>query len=707
MQTDSNHIHQKAASVARVPGILQSFALGLSVILLWTLILLLSWTPSASGQESDAAVEAESTEPAENAGVLDMSLEDLLNVEITSVSKKAEKRTAAPAAIYVLTSEDIRRSGATSIPEALRTVPGIHVAQMNANQWSVSSRGFSGRFANKLLVLIDGRSIYTPFYSGVYWEINDVMMEDIDRIEIIRGPGGTLWGANAVNGVINIVTKTAADTQGGLLSVIGGTEYRAGAELRYGGPVGDLGHYRAYAKYKYIDESGVIIENGNGPDGGTSNDDWQDGLAGFRMDLSLSSDDKFTLIGGFQALSANSLNDLPFFTDPLFVRTKDHSQFQDYNLLGRWTRTFADESEIQLQGYWDYYHADEVSLDEQRHTFDLEFQHRFQAGKRHEILWGLGYRLTTDNFENTQFMSMDPDSATDHLFNAFIQDEITLHDTLRLTIGTKIEHNSFTSFEFQPSARFAWTPNDKHTVWGAVSRAVRTPSRGERDIRIDLGDASSQGFPGIFIAAVGTEDFDSEDVLTFELGYRTTLSDRLALDLTGFYNDYDNIRNIEVGDIVTEDDPPPPHQFAPIYIVNGNGITTYGVELGADLSIKPWWLVRATYSYIHVSGSNYINIIGAKETPTNMFSLQNRFDLPHNLEFDTTLRYVDAIPTLDIESYVELDARLAWRPREDLELAIVGQNLLDSEHAEYDDPISSTVPTQMQRGVYGKITWRF
>jgi len=704
MLMDSNNM--KRPDTAAPEGV-QAWTLGLSLLLLWGLIFLLSWAPNASGQETAAEVEAVSAEVPTDESVLDMSIEDLLNVEITSVSKKAEKRTAAPAAVYVLTNEDIRRSGATNIPDALRTVPGIHVAQINANQWSVSSRAFSGRFANKLLVLIDGRTIYTPFYSGVYWEINDVMLEDVDRIEIIRGPGGTLWGANAVNGVINIVTKKAIDTQGGLLSVAGGSEHRASGVVRYGGAVGELGHYRAYAKYSYTDQGGSIVEDGIGPEGGNANDDWQNGHAGFRMDLNLSTDDRLTVVGGFQAFSANTMNDLPFFTDPLFVRTESHSEFRDYHLLGRWSRTLADDSEIQLQGYWNYYHSDEITLDEQRHTIDLEFQHRIQAGDRHDILWGLGYRMTTDDFEDSAFMSMDPDNATDHLFSAFIQDEITLHDTLRLTLGTKIEHNSYTGIEFQPSARFAWTPNDKHTLWGAISRAVRTPSRGESDIRIELGDAGSQGFPGVFIAAVGTDDLDSEEVTTFELGYRTTLTDRIALDLTGYYNDYDHVRNIEVGDIVNEDVPPPPHQFAPIYIVNGNGVTTYGFELGADISMKPWWLVRASYSYIHVSGSSLIATIGAEEVPQNMFSLQNRFDLPHNLEFDTTLRYVDAVPTLNIDSYVELDARLAWRPREDLELAIVGQNLFDSEHEEYDDNISNTVPTRVQRGVYGKITWRF
>ncbi len=687
------------------------WAIGFSVVLLWAVIFVFSWSPSALGQEPVNEVETTSAEPAAEtepgSDVLDMSLEDLLNVEITSVSKRAEKRIAAPAAIYVLTSEDIRRSGATSIPDALRTVPGIHVAQINAHQWSVTARGFSGRFANKLLVLIDGRSIYTPFFSGVYWEENDVMLEDVDRIEIIRGPGGTLWGANAVNGVINIVTKKAEDTQGGLLSGAAGTENRVNGTLRYGGKVGELGHYRAYAKYFYKDEGGTIIEDENPPFGGKANDDWQNGHAGFRMDLNLSPDDEVTILGGLQLMSANTMHDTFFFTDPFTRRETSHSDLQNYHVLGRWTRTLADDSEIQLQGYWNYYHNSDISLDEQRHILDLDFQHRFAAGARHDILWGLGFRVTTDDFEDTASMSMDPDRATDLLFNAFIQDEITLTDTLRLTLGTKIEHNDYSGIEIQPSARMAWTPNDKHTVWAAVSRAVRTPSRAENDIRIELGELTSFGLPGQFAATFGNDDFDSEEVLSFELGYRTQPHQRLGLDIAMFYNDYDNTRNVEILAPINEDVPAPPHTLVPVLIVNGQGVTAYGFEIGADLSITPWWLVRASYSFINVEGSNLLPTSGAAEVPQNMVSVQNRFDLPHNLEFDTTLRYVDNVPTLDIESYVELDARLAWRPRENLEIAIVGQNLLDSEHEEYDDDVATTVPTRVQRGIYGKITWRF
>jgi len=662
--------------------------------------------PAASSQETTppSAPEPVTGDPV-GSDVLEMSLEDLLNVEVTSVSKRAEKRTAAPAAIFVITQEDIRRSTATTIPDLLRTVPGLHVAQHDANKWSVSARGFSGRFANKLLVLIDGRTIYTPFFSGVYWEANDVMLEDVDRIEIIRGPGGTLWGANAVNGVINIVTQKSEDTQGGLVSVGGGSELNGSGALRYGGKIGDLGYYRAYAKYFRVGDAGSFVEDGTGPTGGDANDHWQNGQIGFRMDFDLSDDESITLIGGAQAIGANSTYDLPYYSAPLIVRTDDDSEFQDYHLLTRWSRRLADDSEIQLQGYVDLYHSDNITLDEQRSTIDIDFQHRLKVGDRQNLLWGLGFRLTTDDFDNTAFIVMDPEHETDLLFSAFVQNEIALLDTLRLTLGTKVEHNDYTGLEFQPSARIVWTPNDRHTLWAAVSRAVRTPSRAESDIRINYGETA--GIPGVFVSAVGDGSVQSEELLALETGYRVQPTERLALDIAFFYNDYSHARTLEAGTPFLENEPAPPHTILPISIVTTANATVWGAEVGADLSLRPWWSLRAAYAFINGSADDAIDSTGADNAPHNMFSLQNRFDLPHNVEIDTTLRYVDDIQNLGVDDYVEMDARLAWRPRKDLELALIGRNLLDSQHGEFDDAVEFTVPTQVQRSICGKITWRF
>ena len=671
-----------------------------SVFLLWVIIFLLSWAPEAAGQEEDFSED----------NLIELSLDELLNVEITSVAKKSQKRTEAAAAIYVLTAEDIRRSGATNIPDLLRTVPGLSVARIDANKWSVSARGSAGRFANKLLVLIDGRSIYTPFFSGVYWEANDVMLEDVARIEIIRGPGGTLWGANAVNGVINIITKGAKDTQGGLLVVGGGTEEQGFSSLRYGGKVGDTGHYRIYGKFNNRDEGGNFPEFfdplnlGLSVSGGEANDDWWTGQGGFRMDLDISDEDTLTLQGDVHRTRVNQTNDLGFFAPPILRRTDSSADNSGMNLLARWNRQLSKESDLQLQFFYDYYHSDSIVIDEQRHTFDLEFQHRFPAGKRHEIIWGLGIRHTRDDFENTDILSLSPARRNHNLLSAFIQDEITLTDTLKLTVGTKIEHNGYSGFEYQPSARMAWMPNERHTLWGAVSRAVRTPSRADHDLRLLYAPVA----PNTFIISSGNGGFDSEELFAVELGYRFVVSDTLALDLATFYNSYDNLRYHTVGPLSLETIPPPDHFVLPTVASNDASADGWGIELAADYTPKPWWLVRLSYTFfqLNVVNPQFGNTLDA-DTPQNQVALQNRLDLPHNVEFDTTLRFVGELEDLNIDDYFTLDARLAWRPREDLEIAIVGQNLLDSERFEFLELVHRPVSTGLQRSVYGKVTWKF
>lgn len=681
------HAGASAAAIKPLP----SWLVRLSVAILWSLIILLSWSPRANAQETD------------DGAILDLSLEQLLDVEITSVSKTAQKRSEAAAAIYVITSEDIRRSSATTIPDLLRTVPGLYVAQLNASQWTVTSRGFSGRFANKLLVLIDGRSVYTPFFSGVYWEGQDVMLEDVDRIEIIRGPGGTLWGANAVNGVINIVTKTAEETQGGLLRARGGTEELASLALRYGGKVKDRGHYRAYVKGFARDEGGSFGQTFQGLSGGSANDEWQSGQGGFRVDLDIANNEKLTLQGDVVYLDSSSTLDLTFRDPVSTVRTTSDGHYTGGNLLGRWTRTFSEESDLQLQMYYDIYNVEDITLEETRHTIDVDFQHRLPAGNRHSIIYGAGYRLTWDNFDNTQFIQLDPERRALQIVSAFLQDEISLLDTLKLTIGTKIEYNTFSDFELQPSARIAWTPNDQHTVWAAVSRAVRTPTRSEHDYT----QVFAEGGTVDIVTIVGNDDFKAEKLVAFELGYRWEPSKRVAFDIAGFYNIYDDLRTVTFGAGPFTDPGPPPVDILPFPLSNDASMHSYGLELTADFVPKPWWLIRANYSVIGFRDRDILGVGGDDNVPLHRVNLQNQFDLPRNVEFDTTLRWVDDISSLGIGSYVELDARLAWRPREDLELALVGRNLFDSEHIEFTPLVAPTVPTAVERSFYAQVKWEF
>ncbi len=634
------------------------------------------------------------------AQLADMSLEDLVDVEISSVSKRTEKRRDAAAAVHVITPEMIRRSTATSIPGLLRTVPGIHVARLDANKWSVSSRGFSGRYANSLLVLIDGRSVYTPFFSGVYWETRDVMLENVERIEIIRGSGGSLWGANAVNGVINIVTKAASDTQGGMVTIGGGTEEEFFTSLRYGGTVGEDGHYRVYGEFSEHDDG--AFESGD-----RANDAWLSARIGTRFDWEWD-DSHLTLQGDLFGVDTSQTYATPSFQFPYTRIHDEDSYFSGGNLLGRWRKRFANDAELTLQGYYDRSESNIFTIDEDRNTFDLEVQYQLPPRQRHEILVGAGLRYIDDRTDGTDFVSVSPESQRRRLLNVFIQDRITLiENRLLLTAGTKLEYNDFTGIEIQPSLRLAWTPNDQHTVWAAISRAVRTPSLVE-----DGGRVASQGYPRILVALVG-EDFESEELLSFELGYRVQATDSLLLDIAAFYNRYEKLRSIELGFPLLESNPLPLHFLVPARTRNNLSGITYGIEATLDWRLKPWWSMKFNYAFLEMDlrlDAASVDLISAgidDSSPEQQASIINHFDLPRNTELDVIFRYVDELPSLGVDDYLTLDVRLGWRPTDDLEFSIVGHDLLDTAHGEFESMFVGTLPTDVQRGVYGKLTWKF
>ena len=459
--------------------------------------------------------------PAESgvAQLKELSLEELMDIEVTSVSKRPERLSETASAIQVITQEDIRRSGATRLPEALRLASNLEVAQIDSRRWAISARGFNSPFSNKLLVLIDGRTVYTPLFAGVFWDVQDTLLEDIDRIEVISGPGATLWGANAVNGVINIITKDAKDTQGTLLAGGGGTELRGFGGVRYGGAVAPNFRYRIYGKY--FDRDGTVL-----PDGRDASDDWHQGQGGFRMDWDASESDVFTVQGdGYDGRISQA--------------GADAIDVSGANVIGRWSHTFYEGSELTLQLYYDRTHRDipgEVSED--LDTYDVDFQHRFPLGERHDIVWGLGYRLIEDDVGNSPAVAFLPPQVSRQWFSGFVQDEIALvKDRVHLTLGTKIEHNDYTGFEFQPSGRLAWRLSEQQILWSAISRAVRTPSRIDRELflRVDDPDLRIDGGP----------DFESEELLAYELGYRVQPFSRLGLSLAAYYNDYDDLRSRE------------------------------------------------------------------------------------------------------------------------------------------------------------------
>ena len=634
-----------------------------------------------------------------------LTIEQLADLEVTTVSKKPEKLADAAAAVFVITAEDIRRGGFTSIAEALRLVPGLEVAHIDANKWAISSRGFNAWFANKLLVLMDGRSVYTPLFSGVYWDVQDTLLEDIDRIEVIRGPGATLWGANAVNGVINIITKKAQDTQGGLITAGGGNLEQGFGAARYGGKIGENAWYRGYAKY--FNRS--PFEDNQGDDAA---DDWDMGRTGFRVDWDQSESNSLTFQGDAYTGNSGTTNIITGVIPPRVF--DDSADVSGGNLLGRWSHTFSDTSDMSLQAYYDRTVRNMEILSETRDTVDIDFQHTFQLGRRQQVIWGLGYRMTHDNITNSETVSFDPDSRTDNLFSGFFQDQFSLiADKLDLTVGSKFEHNDFSGFEFQPSARLRWKPRKNHMLWAAVSRAVRTPSRADHDLDVKL-KAFRTGPTVNTLMIRGNSAFDSEEVITYEAGYRLVPMARLSLDLASFYNVYRDLRTTVPGMPIPAFTafPPPAARVLPQNIVNKFHEDAYGTEITGNLQLTDWWKLSLGYTWINLhlfadAAEKSLDLeLNEGGTPRNQFFAGSYLDLPGNLQLDTLLFYVDDLPDLDVPSYTRLDMRLGWQPVKHLEFSLKLENLLDNRHPEYINT-QGIQSTRVPRSIYGKVTWRF
>jgi len=653
----------------------------------------------------------------------ELSLEELMNLQVTMVSRKPEKLWGAPAAVFVITQDDIRRSGARSLPDVLRMAPGIYAAHIDANMWVVTIRGFAGRFANKLLVLIDGRSVYTPLFSGVIWETHDLMLEDIERIEVIRGPGATLWGANAVNGVINIITKSAKDTQGSYLSAGVGTEERNFGAFQYGGRIRERAFYRVYVKYAERDKFGD-------PPGYKAADAWSTQRTGFRIDWDASHEDAVTLQGDIYGDELGNTHELVRVVDntlqqKVFTATGTYSGM---NVLGRWKRTLSRTSELALQVYFDHLKFDDAIVKETLNTFDFDFQHHFAIGERNDVIWGLGCRYPSEDADSMFTLWDRPARRTNRLYSAFLQDEIALVlERLTLTVGTKLERNDYTGLEVQPNVRFAWLPHERHMVWGAVSRAVRTPSRAERTGHLVTSvvppDELPPGTPMTLLSFAGTSEFVSEVLIAYELGYRSRLTDWFSVDLATFYNDYSNLRTGEPGDPIFESEPPPPHVLYLVTPMNKADGTAYGGAVEADFQVRPWWRVRGAFSYFTLDlrprkDTKELSVEDREgDSPKKVVYVRSSMDLPRDLDLDVIARYVDEIPnrhytdeagrSVRVGSYLTFDVRLAWKPVRNVELSLVGQNLLNSPRVENDCELGLAVPTKVQPGVYCGVSWKF
>jgi iron complex outermembrane recepter protein len=642
-----------------------------------------------------------------------LSLDELMNLEVTSVSKEPQKLLQAAAAIQVITNEDIRRSGATSIPEALRLADNLEVAQINSHDWAISARGFNANLANKLLVLIDGRAVYTPLYGGVLWNVQDYLLEDIDRIEVISGPGGTLWGANAVNGVINIITKAARDTQGLYAQAAGGKELQDLTGVRYGGQLAPDVYLRIYGKY--FDRGAELTSAGASAD-----DSWHMGRAGFRMDAEPSGQNRLTLQGDFYS----GIED--------FAAAGDGG-LSGGNVLSRWTHTISADASMSLQFYYDHTHIEQpyaasppapfysgfpaASLTDDLDTYDLDFQYHFTWGERQKLVWGLGYRATHEVDEDLAIVRFLPPVLDQSLYSGFAQDEMMLSRDVYLTIGTKLEHNDYTGFEVQPSARLQWNLDPQQLLWAAVSRAVRTPSRYDRDLVVPTGLINAPPpyqFPADYLK--GSSDFVSETLIAYEIGYRAEIGPRLSTAISTFYNDYSDLRSATATPATAL------YVFPyPIYFQNNLEGETHGLELTATYQIREWWRLRAGYDllqeHIHVKPGQVDVTDASNETadPQQQFALRSSMDMPRNIALDAALRWVDTLHINDgptggpvvgiVPSYFELDSRLAWHPTPRLELSIVGQNLLHDHHIEYGFP--SPTREEIERSVFGRITWGY
>lgn len=612
--------------------------------------------------------------------LLEMSLEDLMDVEVTSVSKKAESKQLAAAAITVLTSEDIRRGGFTSVPEALRMVPGVEVARIDASRWAISIRGFRQEFSNKLLVMIDGRSLYTPLFGGVVWAEQNFSMDDIERIEVIRGPGGTLWGANAVNGVINIITKKASDTQGVHGQLFAGTQ-EAGLGARVGSTIGDHTQYRFSGKAEKMQDYDIDDED-------NADDEWGQLRLGTRSDTKVGDAGNLTVLADYFDLDlehgiANGIG---------FDRRKTRSRGGD--VQAQYAHDLGARGHVEAKAYYDIV-SRRMTNEEESHTLDLALQHDFEITPNLGMIWGAEYRYWTSHTgDPIGPIGYQPNDTDFHLGDAFVQLQLdVLDDHVALIAGTKVGGNNWSGFEYQPSGRIVVKPVEGHTFWAAVSRAVRIPTFTDRDLSGNIGPIGLQG----------DHDVRSEELFSFEFGYRFYQLERFTAELSGFYSEYEDLLSLTGA-------------FPTYTFENAIESKMHGGEI--ELAFLPIDRLRITTSYSFLVIDEKLpnpavrfplTIRQNDSDPRHQVAIRSFLQLPKDVEFDAALYWVDGLegvtPSLgdeNVTQYFRVDLRLAWRPIEGLELSLVGQNLADGRHAEYFD-VQGNQSSQVPRSGYAMV----
>ena len=660
-----------------------------------------------------------STSTADESNSFDLSLQELLNVEVTSVSKQKQPLSNSPAAIYVITSEHIRNSGATSIPQVLRDVPGLHVGQIDSQKWAISSRGFNGRYNNKLLVLMDGRTLYSPIFSGVYWEVQDTLMADIERIEVIRGPSAAMWGANAVNGVINIITKHSADTSGGYAE-LGAGDYEQGfAGFRYGSTLSDNATSRVYVKGHSRDS---LEYNSQDLDSGLAeqlatvdkDNDWMHLQVGGRVDMELDTGTSLMLSSDVYRTEMQQTSYYPSLVGPSYRDFNSNDINSDgFNLLSKLTKALSPTSQYNLQAYYDYAKRDDDWYGFSSETVDVDFQHQLLVGQNHNIIWGLGYRFIQDDFDqSTIIVSSESESTRTNLWSAFIRDEITLvDDELWLTLASRFEHYDYTGFEVQPNARLMWQLNKKNNLWASVARAIRTPSRIENNLSVNsqIIPPSVQS-PLVSIWVAGNEDYKSEVIISYEVGYRFTPAKKWSFDSTIFYNDYDQLRNAPAGATDFSTFP----NYISQYLTFSNDLDgyNYGFELSSQWAATDTIQFKVNYSFTQ-------NEFGASQSqntdaPEHMISTMMDWSISDNVDFNLVWRVIDEayvlnindLSTKEIDSYSGVDLGLHWKVKPDVMLSAFGKNLLHPANLEFEGE-SYQLPYRVGPSYYIKATLTF
>ena len=641
------------------------------------------------------------------ANLMTLSLEDLMVVQVSLAARSEQPLSETAAAVHILTRDDIRRSGATSVAELLRQVPGVQVARIDANKWAITARGFNERFANKLLVQVDGRTVYTPAFSGVYWEELDVVLADVERIEVIRGPGAALWGANAVNGVINIVTQHARDTQGTLVEFLAGTEDRVQLSLRHGGSWGQNRQYRVYTKVTNRD---AAIDT-SGRDAG---DEWSMIRAGGRLDWQHErlGDLHLQAEGVFGDLS-NQVR-LPRLDESSFEQRPDPIEVVGGHVLGRWH--LGVDTQDSWTAQWFYNLQDREEFSRQRiQTLDVDLQNLRQFS-RHELVWGGGFRVTWDHLSSGLAIRIDDPKTTQRQIGLFVQDDIALAgDHLHLILGTKLEHNGFTGSELQPTARLRYTHSERLTVWTSASRAVRTPSRGERGVRVVLPGSGlpaaflPEGVAAGFAGLSGGMDLDSERLHALEAGIRGLAFPWLLVDITGFLHEYDDLRSLTTGSTYIDSSLSQPTLFLPISFSNGMDGTSHGVEAVADIRIGLDTRFALHYSYIDIDLTDPADTSAELEeggSPTHQLRLSGAHDIGDRWMINAVVRFVDELPALGIKSYTTADLRLGYRLTDDCELELSVRNALTADHQEYAPVSLHSDPALVERSLHAGLRWR-